>query len=119
MLKNTKEAELVEMAKAEIDGVQETIDTIYEKIKSELTQSSDDEKSTLIMELRAGTGGTEAAMFNFELYNMYIKFCALMGWKYETLSMSGENGDSCRVSRLAGVSLLLTEFSGSCFVNFW
>jgi peptide chain release factor 1 len=45
-------------------------------------------RGSLIMEIRAGTGGDEAALFAQDLLNMYIRFCEKMGWKYEVLDSS-------------------------------
>ena len=46
------------------------------------------ETKNAILEVRAGTGGDEAALFAASLFNMYLRYADLQGWKYEILSIS-------------------------------
>jgi len=82
------EAELREMAEAEIPELEERLERLYgEILESMLPPEASDERNT-IMEIRAGTGGDEAALFAGDLYRMYSRFAERKGWKIEVLSTS-------------------------------
>ena len=48
----------------------------------------DADERSVILEVRAGTGGDEASLFAHEIFKMYQKFAAIMGWRWEELSFS-------------------------------
>ncbi len=77
--------EMRDLARDEIKRLKEEIDTLNSKAQLLLLpKDPDDEKST-ILEIRAGTGGGEAALFVADLYRMYQKFAELNGWKFESM----------------------------------
>lgn len=81
-----EDAELKELARAEIEELVEREKQLDNDIKLLLLpKDPNDEKNTLL-EIRAGTGGDEAALFVGDLFRMYSRFAESMGWKVETLS---------------------------------
>ena len=85
--------EIREMATEEIKNAEEKLPQIEEKLKIALLPSDPlDEKNT-ILEIRAGTGGEEAALFAGDLFRMYSRYAELQGWNVEIMSESvSENG---------------------------
>ena len=82
------DAELVDLAQSEQEEHQKKLDE-YQKQLIDLTTPKKEEKNrNLIMEIRAGTGGEEAALFAADLYRMYTKFADKKGWKVESISTS-------------------------------
>jgi peptide chain release factor 1 len=80
------DAELVELAKAEIEELTEKQMALQEAIRiSMLPKDPNDEKNTLL-EIRAGTGGDEAALFVADLFKMYCRYAESNGWKIEIMS---------------------------------
>jgi peptide chain release factor 1 len=73
---------------AEIDSLQRRTDEAMECVKGLLVMSEDDEIGSIILEIRAGTGGEEAALFAGDLLTMYRRFCEKHGWSFEILSAS-------------------------------
>jgi peptide chain release factor 1 len=85
LLKTETEAELLEMAKAELSELEEKAATLNTQIQTELHPADPDDKKNIIMEIRAGTGGDESALFAADLFRMYSLFANKMGWKIELL----------------------------------
>ncbi len=97
-LKETREiareaddAEMREMAKDEIKGLEASLEQSEARIKVLLIPPDPLEEKNIIMEIRGGTGGDEAALFAADLFRMYARFAEHKGWKYEVLS-SNETG---------------------------
>jgi len=82
------EAELRELAEGEIPELEARLETLHgEVLESMLPPEPSDERNT-IMEIRAGTGGDEAALFAGDLFRMYTRFAEQRGWRMEVLSSS-------------------------------
>ncbi len=80
------DADLVELAKAELEELATEEEKLQEDIRvTMLPKDPNDEKNTLL-EIRAGTGGDEAALFVADLFKMYGRFAESNGWKVEVLS---------------------------------
>jgi peptide chain release factor 1 len=80
--------DMAELAYAERGALAEKIDALRQKLRvALLPKDSADEKSA-ILEVRAGTGGDEAALFAADLFRMYSRYADLRGWKVEVISMS-------------------------------
>ncbi len=89
MLEDPKlDEELTALAGEELDSLQEKQAALLEEIKDALVMSDDVAVSSIIMEVRAGTGGEEAALFARDLYNMYAKYSEKQSWKVEQLDFS-------------------------------
>ncbi|MFQ5736384.1 MAG: peptide chain release factor 1 [Thermodesulfobacteriota bacterium] len=89
-----KDEELREMAKEEIPALQEKKEELLSKIKVMLLPKDPNDDKSVIVEIRAGAGGDESALFAAELFRMYSRYAELQGWKVEVMSSSptGMNG---------------------------
>jgi len=83
--------EMREMAKEELQSLEEKRDTLTDHLKTLLIPKDPLDGKNIIMEIRAGTGGEEAALFAADLYRMYSRFAEENNWKTELLS-SNETG---------------------------
>ena len=77
-----------ELAREELKELSEQADKLFGEIQDTLVMADDAVVNSIIMEIRAGTGGDEAALFARELYNMYVKYAERQRWKVEQLSFS-------------------------------
>ena len=82
------DAELREMAKAEIDDLEPQIPVMEENIKLLLIPADPEDNKNVVMEIRGGTGGDEAAIFAGDLFKMYTRYCENRGWKVEVTDFS-------------------------------
>jgi peptide chain release factor 1 len=80
--------ELLEMAKEELEAVTVRRKELEKKLTLLLAPRDPNDAKNAIVEIRAGTGGDEAAIFAADLYRMYSKYSEHRGWKNETLSSS-------------------------------
>jgi peptide chain release factor 1 len=88
-----KDPEFRELAKVELDHLQEREKTLEEEIRILLIPVDPQDEKNAIVEIRAGTGGDEAAIFAGDLYRMYLKFSESKGWKTEVVDMNeGSSG---------------------------
>jgi peptide chain release factor 1 len=88
ILAKEKDAEFREMAKIELDELVEKEEKLEEEIRILLIPADPQDEKNAIVEIRAGTGGDEAAIFAGDLYRMYQKFCETKGWKTELVDMN-------------------------------
>ncbi|NND77539.1 MAG: peptide chain release factor 1 [Flavobacteriales bacterium] len=80
--------EMKEMAKAEIAELSKDQERIEEELKFLLIPQDPNDSKDVVFEIRAGTGGDEAAIFAGDLYRMYSKFFESKGWKTEIISIN-------------------------------
>ena len=76
------------LAEEEINQLKDKTNTLLEEMQNTLVMAEDMSIDSVIMEIRPGTGGEEAALFARDLYNMYIKYAEGRRWKTEQLSFS-------------------------------
>ncbi len=88
VLQKEKDAELRELAKMEIDELEPKRDAIEEEIKELLMPKDPNDEKNCILEIRAGTGGDEAAIFAGDLWRMYQRFCDRRGLKMTVLDIT-------------------------------
>jgi peptide chain release factor 1 len=88
ILAKERDAEFREMAKIELDELVEKEEKLEEEIRILLIPADPQDEKNAIVEIRAGTGGDEAAIFAGDLYRMYQKFCETKGWKTELVDMN-------------------------------
>jgi peptide chain release factor 1 len=82
-----------ELAEAELPEVKERLEGLETEIQIQLLPKDAADEKSAILEIRAGTGGSEAALFAGDLFRMYERFASANGWKVEVLSSSeGEAG---------------------------
>ena len=87
------EAEIYELAESEKSELTQKQEELTQKVRIELLPKDIADSHDAILEVRAGTGGDEAALFAGDLYRMYSRYSELKGWKLEKLSASeGEKG---------------------------
>jgi peptide chain release factor 1 len=80
--------ELGPLAREELPGLEANLSELEDRLKLQLLpQDPNDEKNTLL-EIRAGTGGEEAALFAADLFRMYAKYAERRGWRVEIMSQS-------------------------------
>lgn len=91
MLDEESEEELREMAKEELQGAKKRIEELEQKLKILLLPKDPNDDKNVLVEIRAGAGGDEAALFASELYRMYVRFAERNHWKAELVSVN-ENG---------------------------
>jgi peptide chain release factor 1 len=81
MLETEKDEEFREMAKMELDELVPQKDSLESELKQLLIPKDPNDSKNVILEIRAGAGGDEAAIFAGDLLRMYQKFCEKQGWK--------------------------------------
>ncbi|AEV30499.1 peptide chain release factor 1 [Sphaerochaeta pleomorpha str. Grapes] len=91
LLHEETDAEMLEMTKEELSALKKAYTVSEQKTKVLLIPPDPMEGKNIIMEIRAGTGGDEAALFAADLFRMYSHFADTKGWKIEILS-SNETG---------------------------
>ena len=82
------DADMREMAEAELDELRPQLAMLKEKIEDQLLTDPEEEFDSLILEIRAGTGGDEAALFAGDLYEMYTRYARTKGWSIEEIGHS-------------------------------
>jgi peptide chain release factor 1 len=88
IIANEADPELVEMARSELDEIEAAIEASEADLKVLLIPKDPNDSRDIILEVRAGTGGEEAALFAGDLYRMYSRYAELKGWKQEVISLS-------------------------------
>jgi len=84
----SNDKELRELAKEELEILKKKNIEIEEELKQILKPQDPMDKKNIIMEIRAGTGGDESALFVADLFRMYSKYCESKGWKITVLNSS-------------------------------
>lgn len=99
--------ELAEMASSEINDAHAKVDNLEELLQEHLIPKDPDDSRNIYLEVRAGTGGDEAAIFAGDLFRMYSRYAELQGWPIELVSAShGEHGGYKEViARISGTDV--------------
>lgn len=87
-LKDESDQELLKIAKEESAELKKQIEALTDEIESELNPADPNDKKNVIMEIRAGTGGDESALFAAELFRLYAHYAEKRGWKLKILYAS-------------------------------
>ncbi|MGE0394297.1 MAG: peptide chain release factor 1 [Vicinamibacterales bacterium] len=82
------DAEMRDMAREELRELEARRETIQQELRVLLVPKDPNDEKNVILEIRAGTGGDEAALFAADLYRMYSRYCETQGWKVEVMSTS-------------------------------
>ncbi len=80
------DAEVREMANAEVSELETELTELEEQLKLMLLPKDPNDQRNVVLEVRAGTGGDEAALFAGDLFRMYCRYADRQGWKVELLS---------------------------------
>ncbi len=105
MVKDMKQDPAIrEMAREEVASLTPERDKLQEKIQVLLLPKDPNDDKNIIIEVRAGTGGDEAALFAAELFRMYAKFAEKRGWKLEVLE--------CAPTGIGGMKEIIFSLAG-------
>jgi peptide chain release factor 1 len=94
VLSSRHDPDFVELAVSELKELKRKKDIIINELQELMYAGDADSNKNIIVEIRAGTGGIEAALFAADLYRMYTRYAARKSWKTEVLSssLSEKNG---------------------------
>lgn len=104
LLKTEKDPEFIEIVRQEIPSLEAEIATTHQRLESLLIPPDPRDSRNTILEIRAGTGGDEAAIFVGDCVRMYKQYADKKGWKYELLS--------CAESEMGGFKEYVMVLSG-------
>src|SRR4030042_6969225 len=96
--------EMATLIKQETASLQAKLDEITEELRLALIPKDPNDEKDIIVEIRAGTGGNEAALFAAHLYRMYNRYAQSHGWKADVISVSESGG--------GGVKEIIFEVKG-------
>jgi peptide chain release factor 1 len=104
LLSETEDEEIIELAGEEIKVLEEKKEQLLNHIKDALIPENAEDNKNAVLEIRAGTGGEEAALFVADLLRMYVKYAESERWKFEILNSSrtGMNGYREVISLISG-----------------
>ncbi len=91
LLEEESDEEMRELAKEELTDAKKQIEDLEQELKILLLPKDPNDDKNIILEIRAGAGGDEAALFASELYRMYVNYAEGQHWKVELISVN-ENG---------------------------
>lgn len=99
ILETEKDPDFREMAKSELDELNPEKDRLEELLREMLIPKDPMDSKNVILEVRGGTGGDEAAIFAGDIFRMYQRYAETMGWKFEVLDYTeGTSGGYKEVS---------------------
>ena len=100
-----------ELATEELRGLERRRDTLLAEMKHLLIPKDPNDQKNIMLEIRAGTGGDEAALFAYELFRMYSKFAEKQGWHVEVMSTneSGVGGIKEVIAMIEGAGPLASK----------
>lgn len=91
LLDEESDEDMREMLKEELSDAKKRIEELEKELKILLLPKDPNDEKNVIVEIRAGAGGDEAALFAAEIYRMYVKYAESQNWKTEMMSLN-ENG---------------------------
>jgi peptide chain release factor 1 len=86
------DAEIRELAKAELEDQRRDLEAVEAELRALLAPRDPRDGRNVVLEIRAGAGGDEAALFAGDLFRMYVRYAEGRGWRVETLSTSETGG---------------------------
>ena len=86
LLETEKDEELKSLAKEELAEAKKATEALEEELKVLLLPKDPNDDKNVVVEIRAGAGGDEAALFAAEVYRMYVHYAESCGWKVETVA---------------------------------
>jgi peptide chain release factor 1 len=90
------DSEMRELAEEEVKSLRQRQEQLLEEIKLDLLPADPDEARNCIVEIRAGTGGDEAALFAADLYRMYMRYAERKGWRTELIDANNTGLDGLK-----------------------
>jgi peptide chain release factor 1 len=104
ILSETEDEEMIILAEEELHDLKNRKKQLVNNIRDALLPENSEDKKNAVLEIRAGTGGEEAALFAVDLLRMYTRYSESQGWKFEVVdfSKSGMNGYREVISLVSG-----------------
>lgn len=96
IMANDSDKEMAELAQEELRDLRATLESLEADIRRLLVPKDPNDEKNVIVEVRAGTGGDEAALFAADLYRMYVRYAERNRWKVEVLSSTETDGGGFR-----------------------
>ena len=96
-----EDGELAQMAVDENEAILNDIEKLEDDLKILFIPKDPNDKKNIILEIRAGTGGSEACLFANDLYRMYIRYAEIKKWKIELVNMSENEGGGIKEAILS------------------
>jgi len=96
LMASDTDREMAEMAQEELQSLQRQLDATEARIRGLLVPKDPNDEKNVIVEVRAGTGGDEAALFAADLFRMYSRYAERQRWKIEILSSTETDGGGFR-----------------------
>ncbi len=103
MLDEESDEELRELAKEELNDAKALVETCEQELKILLLPKDPNDDKNVIVEIRAGAGGDESALFAAEIYRMYVHYCEGRRWKIETMEV-----EEIGIGGMKSVSFMVT-----------
>ncbi len=103
MLDEESDEELRELAKEELNDAKAQVETCEQELKILLLPKDPNDDKNVIVEIRAGAGGDESALFAAEIYRMYVHYCEGRRWKIETMEV-----EEIGIGGMKSVSFMVT-----------
>ncbi len=103
MLDAESDDDMREMLKEELNAARDRVSELEEKLKILLLPKDPNDDKNVIVEIRAGAGGDEAALFAAEIYRMYVHYAEGRGWKVETME-----ADEIGIGGMKSVTFMIT-----------
>ncbi|MEX2605492.1 MAG: PCRF domain-containing protein, partial [Gracilimonas sp.] len=88
LIEMNEDAEITEMAREENEEIKQQLIDLEDEIKMKLIPKDPEDSKNAIVEVRAGTGGDEAAIFAGDLFEMYRRYADKMGWKMSIMNIN-------------------------------
>ena len=88
LAESAADAEMAELARQEAEEARADVDRLHHELQTALLPRDPDDARNAFIEIRAGTGGDESALFAADLARMYLRHCERRGWKSEVMSES-------------------------------
>ncbi len=98
---NGDDNELKELVKEELSDLKLQLDTLENELKLLLLPKDPNDDKNIILEIRSGTGGNEAAIFAQDLFRMYSRYAEIQKWKMEILSLNDNEGGGIKEAVLS------------------
>ena len=116
MLRSESDPELLSLAKDEQATLEGKKENVEERLRRALVPKDPNDDRNIFLEIRAGTGGDEAALFAGDLFRMYSNFAEKQHWKIEALSRNaGDHGGFKEIiSRQFPLTMRLNPFTQGC-----
>ena len=103
LLDEESDEELRELAKEELNDAKAQVETCEQELKILLLPKDPNDDKNVIVEIRAGAGGDESALFAAEIYRMYVHYCEGRRWKIETMEV-----EEIGIGGMKSVSFMVT-----------